>query len=338
MSKNVLVAMSGGVDSAGAAIELLEAGYSVYGLFMVMSEHHFTAAAEARKTADALGIPLFQLDLRERFEEIIIDGFVREYVAGRTPNPCVICNAELKFAELLRMADEKGCEWAATGHYAGRAALDGQTLIARSENLRRDQSYMLYRLGGAAVSRLLFPIGNMEKERVREKVRARGLDCFDAPDSSENCFIPDNDYKAFISARIGGGDFSGEIISPEGEVCGRHTGIFNYTIGQRKGLGAFGRPVFVRRIEPDSRRVYLAFGGDEYAGQVEIGDCVWHTGADSFRCSVKIRSAAAPADAVVYKNGGGAQIVFDRPQRAAAPGQSAVCYAGDIVIGGGIIR
>ncbi|HOP11930.1 MAG TPA: tRNA 2-thiouridine(34) synthase MnmA, partial [Oscillospiraceae bacterium] len=243
---SVLVALSGGVDSGVCALLLQKAGYRVGGVYMVMSKQHEQGVEKAEKAAKQLGIPLFTVNAQKEFEENIIAYFINEYANGRTPNPCVLCNPTIKFKHLTECADQNGYDYIATGHYARTE----NGLIKKAVCEKRDQSYMLYRLGENVVNRLLMPLGEVaDKDEVRAIAKENGLDCHDAPDSSENCFLPDADYAAFLREKLG--PLPGEMISPDGEICGTHEGIYNFTIGQRKGVGAFGKPVFVKKIDPE---------------------------------------------------------------------------------------
>lgn len=327
---SVLVALSGGVDSGVCALLLKSAGYRVGGVYMMMSRQHEQGVEKAENAARQLGIPLFVVDARKAFDENIIRYFVGEYANGRTPNPCVRCNAMIKFKKLIECADENGYGAIATGHYA--RTQDG--LIRKAVCGKRDQSYMLYRLEKDVVSRLLMPLGEVQnKDEVRKIAKENGLTCHDAPDSSENCFLPDADHAAFLREKLG--ILPGDLISPDGDVCGRHEGIYNFTIGQRKGIGAFGKPVFVKKIDSPTRRVFLARSGEEFFDSAVLSDCVWHRAPEAGKVyGVKIRSAAKPASAHIE----GDKIIFEQPARAVAPGQSAVVYEGESVIGGGILR
>lgn len=326
---SVLVALSGGVDSGVCALLLQKAGYQVGGVYMIMSKQHEQGVEKAEKAAKQLGIPLFTVDARKEFEEKIISYFINEYANGRTPNPCVRCNPIIKFKHLIACADQNGYEFIATGHYA--RTKDG--LIQKAICEKRDQSYMLYRLDKNVVNRLLMPLGEFEnKDEVRKIAKENGLTCHDAPDSSENCFLPDADYAAFLREKLG--LLPGELISPDGVVCGTHEGIYHFTIGQRKGVGAFGKPVFVKAIDPATRRVSLAWSGNEFSDSAVLSDCIWHVAPEAEKVyGVKIRSAAKLAGAKIEGN----KVLFEQPARAVAPGQSAVVYDGEAVIGGGII-
>ncbi len=327
---SVLVALSGGVDSGVCALLLKSAGYRVGGVYMMMSRQHEQGVEKAENAARQLGIPLFVVDARKAFDENIIRYFIGEYANGRTPNPCVRCNAMIKFKKLIECADENGYGAIATGHYA--RTQDG--LIRKAVCGKRDQSYMLYRLEKDVVSRLLMPLGEVQnKDEVRKIAKENGLTCHDAPDSSENCFLPDADHAVFLREKLG--ILPGDLISPDGDVCGRHEGIYNFTIGQRKGIGAFGKPVFVKKIDSPTRRVFLARSGEEFFDSAVLSDCIWHRAPEAGKVyGVKIRSAAKPASAHIE----GDKIIFEQPARAVAPGQSAVVYEGESVIGGGILR
>lgn len=339
-NSKVLLAMSGGVDSSAAAILLTEQGYQVTGLVLKMSSAHGQTVEEAQAAAEQAGVPLLVRDMTEEFDREIITYFMDEYQKGRTPNPCVLCNPRLKFRALLETAEEQGCGLIATGHYAGLRREGNVTYLTKGENLERDQSYMLCRLGQEVLSRLLLPLAALPKAEVRALAERAGLSCAKKPDSQEICFIPDNDYGAFIEARRGK-SAPGVFISPEGKPCGEHKGILHYTVGQRKGLGiALGRPVFIKSIDPESNRIFLADGADSFEQELLLsGLSQTFPGAveDGMRAEVKIRSRAVPAPARLYREGELWRVVFEEPQRAPAPGQTAAIYQNDIVLGGGYI-
>lgn len=339
----VLVALSGGVDSTVCAHLLKQQGYEVSAVVMKMSDLHDSTVAAAQDAADSLGIPLTVLDLRKEFDEEIISYFIRSYQNGITPNPCVICNPKLKFNYLIREADRKGCAFAATGHYAKtRRRENGIVDVLRGESDKRDQSYMLYRLTQRELSRMIFPLAEMEKDAVRAIAAELGLSCADAPDSQENCFIEGTDYAGYIEARCGKMP-EGDFIAPDGKVCGRHKGLLHYTVGQRKHLGiALGRPVYVREIDPVKNRILLADAGTAMLAKAAVIEEITATAGDfpgeRFMAQVKIRSVAKPVGAVIELLGEKrARVTFDEPQRAVSKGQSLVMYDGDVLIGGGFI-
>ena len=341
MEKKVLVALSGGVDSATCARLLMENGYTVAGCVLKMSPAHEGTVQDARLAAQQLGIPLYVRDMQKDFSEII-RYFMEEYASGRTPNPCVVCNPQVKFKGMLAAADELGYPMIATGHYAGLKREGDRVLLTRGASKERDQSYMLCRLTQRELSRLIFPLAEMAKPDVRALAEEAGLSCAGKPDSQEICFIPDGDYAGYIEERMGKFP-EGEFISPEGVPCGRHKGIIHYTVGQRKKLGiALGKPVFIRRIDPVENRIYLAWGGEEYDSSIIVSGLseTWE-GAfqDGMRCGVKVRSRAAVSPCTLTLLGDGrARVDFDQPERAPAAGQTAAFYDGDTVLGGGFIE
>ena len=334
----VFVGMSGGVDSSSAALMLREQGYDVEGVTLrlkpgSLADEDIKDAAAAAGRAD---IKLHVLDLRELFREKVIGYFTSEYLRGATPNPCVICNREIKFGAMLDYALKNGADYVATGHYASLERRDGQTLLRRSAS-SKDQSYFLCMLSQFQLSHALFPLDGMEKSEIREFARARGLSAASKKDSQEVCFIPDNDYSSFIRSHgfkdMGEGDF----LDTQGNVIGRHKGIMNYTVGQRKGLGAFGRPMFVTRIVPEQNAVILGENGAQYAKEftVEGINAISAQMSGSFDCDVKIRfrAPAAPAH-VEFDSKNTARVTFFEEQRSVTPGQFAAFYIGNEVIGG----
>ena len=294
----------------------------------------------ARDAAAALGVPVHVIDASDAFEREVITPFCESYCAGQTPNPCLWCNPAVKFRLLAQKADELGCRYIATGHYA-RVELcpDGVCRLCTPESAARDQTYMLYRLPQDILARLILPLGDFEKDDVREIARDIGLSCADAPDSMEICFIPDGDYAAFIRSR-GYVPLAGHFIGPDGEDLGPHAGVDHYTIGQRKGLGvAAGRPLFVKAILP-SGDVQLAESGGEYASGLTLDGIVTPDGAPlpDGEYRAKVRSAAKPVPCHFEAHGDGTgALTFPEPVRAPAPGQSAVLYRGGFVLGGGFI-
>lgn len=341
MQKKILLALSGGVDSSVSAELLKHMGYEVAGVVMIMSPAHDKTLFAAREAAKSLDIKLYELDLREVFKSEIIDYFANEYLSGRTPNPCVRCNPRIKFKYLLKTALENGFDRIATGHYAKIICENGVYKLMRAESDRRDQSYMLAGLGQDVLSRLFCPLAGMEKAEVRRIAKEIGLSCSDAPDSQENCFIPDNDYAGYIESNYRSLP-KGNFISPEGSPCGRHSGILHYTLGQRKGLGiALGKPVYVSRIDPENNTVSLSYekvmtDSVSISGVFEMFPDAIKDG-ERYRC--KLRSTGKLLDCTLsLGQGGGAVIALDSPTPKVPAGQAAVIYDGQIVLGTGTIE
>lgn len=297
--------------------------------------------------ANQVGIPLIIEDVSDLFREIVVQNFCSEYSAGRTPNPCVVCNPGVKFRRLLQQADKIGAYSIATGHYA-RIRFDEiqeKYYVKQGANLQKDQSYMLYRLEQEVLSRLMFPLGEYEnKERVRSLARSQNLNNADKKDSQEICFIPDNDYGSFLEVR-GCKAVPGDFVDSDGHVLGRHKGIIHYTIGQRKGLGiALGKPAFVTRIDAEKNQIVLGENEDLFSDTVYSSQNMFAAGSDfardynGARVLAKVRYSARPASAILrILDDGRCETVFEEPQRAATPGQSVVWYKDDYVIGGGFI-
>src|SRR6266851_2464731 len=366
-SETIAVAMSGGVDSSAVAAMLRAEGHNVIGLTMQLWNQRRLAGHEgmpesvqgrccsiddvydARRVAETLGIPYYVVNHEERFERDVVRPFVEEYLAGRTPIPCSLCNNHLKFDQLLIVAQQIGAERVATGHYA-RLAFDearGRWLLKRPADHSKDQTYFLFGLTQAQLSRTLFPLGDMIKPEVRELARKHGLALAEKPDSQEICFVPGGDYKRFIDAYLaeqGGSlpDTAGELVTTDGRVIGEHSGIHNFTVGQRKGLGvATGSPLYVLQIKGDARQVVVGGGENLYSNTLRVHRINLISVDDlhaSMRVSVKIRHRHEPAAALIEKSGDDEILVtFDEPQRAITPGQAAVFYDDDVVVGGGWI-
>ncbi len=345
----VLLGLSGGVDSTTAALLLKEKGFEVVGYFFDITGCNTAGIAEAQAVADQVGIPLLTEDVKELFDSVVIENFCSEYMSGRTPNPCIVCNPGVKFRRLLDKANEIGAHYIATGHYARIEALnDGSGLekyyVKQAANIRKDQSYMLYRLEQEFLSRIIFPLGEFEdKEQIRDIARSVNLSNAEKKDSQEICFVPDDDYVGYMAAR-GCKSKPGDYVDQNGRVLGEHKGIVHYTIGQRKGLGiALGKPAFVTRIDAEKNEVVL--GSNEDLFSVTVSSCgnVFADGSDpakyhGMKVQAKVRYSARPANAVIeVMKDGSIKTVFEEPQRAATPGQSIVWYDGDHVIGGGFI-
>ncbi len=355
----VAVAMSGGVDSSVAAALLLKEGRDVFGVTMNLfalpravctsDELKSCCGAGARRDAGGvaavLGIPYYVADFRRTFERAVIDDFVAEYRRGRTPNPCLRCNRLVKFGPLLRRASRLGAEQIATGHYArvepDRAS--GRWLLKKGLDPDKDQSYFLYPLSQAELSRTLFPVGGLRKTEVRALAEKFGLPVARKPESQEICFVPDDDYARFLRERIPDAFVAGPIVDRAGRTIGRHTGLLNYTIGQRKGMGiAAPRPLYVTAIVPETNTLVAGTNEDLFRARLRVSDVNWAAIAGlsaPLRASVKVRYRHAEARAVLHPEASGGVIVeFEKAQRAVTPGQAAVFYDGDIVLGGGTIE
>jgi tRNA-specific 2-thiouridylase len=354
MGRRVVLAMSGGVDSSVAAYLLREQGYEVIGLFMRTGAHAETAerraktccsvsdALDARAVADRLDIPFYTLDFEHDFGRIM-DDFADEYLAGRTPNPCVLCNVWLKFGKLWAYGRQVGAEFVATGHYARiKTDADGQPRVARAVDPDKDQSYVLCGLSRSVLPNVLLPIGGRRKAEIRALAKAAELPVHDKPDSQEICFVPGDDYLGFVRSRRPDEDRSGPIRTTDGRMLGQHAGIEAYTIGQRRGLGipASGAPRYVVAIEPATRTVVVGPREALDAPGLEASRFRWQgpepAGPVRCRAQIRARHRAVPAT-VETLPGGRARVVFDSPQPAVAPGQIVAVYEDDLVLGGGWI-
>ncbi len=358
----IVLAMSGGVDSSVAAWLLREEGHEVVGVFMrhgVRAEEKCgiegpaqgrrqgccsaADAADARRVAELLGIPFYAVNFDEEFGRIV-DYFVDEYRSGRTPNPCIVCNTWLKFGKLFEYADSVGAEYVATGHYA-RLVDGGDSAgpaLHRGRDESKDQSYVLFGIERGVLSRLKFPVGEHRKDEIRRIAQRIGLRVAEKKDSQEICFVPDQNHARFIRSQPGAVDTSGEVVTTDGTVVGRHDGLERFTIGQRKGLGiAFGEPRFVIRLEPAQRRVVIGTRDELERTSLTASGANWLVRApeEEFRCEVKIRYRSRAVGATVEPLPDGRLAVqFDEPRHGVAPGQAAVCYDGDRVLGGGWIE
>jgi tRNA-specific 2-thiouridylase len=339
--KRIMVAMSGGVDSSVSAALLLQQGHEVQGMTMRVWDGPVDVAVDARRVADQLGIPFHLVDLREEFQQRVVKPFCSEYLQGRTPNPCVLCNQAFKFRLLLEQAQALGAEQLATGHYVRVLQRDGRYLLAKGRSAHKDQSYFLFTLTQAQLSRVCFPLGEMDKDQVRAKASELGLSVAGKSDSQDICFIPDGDYIGFLEGQCATDDLGGEIVHVDGQVLGRHAGTYRYTVGQRRGLGlAWTEPLFVVRIDAALRQVVVGERRHLDVGELIVSDCNWIIAEPSepLRCRVRIRYRHQEAPATVTVLGEGrCRVVFDAPEKGITPGQAAVFYEDDLVLGGGWI-
>jgi tRNA-uridine 2-sulfurtransferase len=354
--RTVLVAMSGGVDSSVAAALLVEQGHRVIGVTMKTfcysgTESHgktccgLDGIMDARAVAERLGIPHYVFDVEREFTRDVIDDFVSEYASGRTPNPCVRCNGNTKFADLLRRGEMLGCDAIATGHYARMGRTDaGDPVLLRGLDRNKDQAYFLWALPRRILPRLLFPLGELNKPAVRERARALGLGTAEKPESQEICFVPTGNYVDVLEERLGREHAAltqGAVVTTSGERVGGHDGYARYTVGQRKGLGGgFGQRLYVLGTRPATREVVVGSWAELHRRAMRAVEMNWLAPLPPVgdRVQVQIRHRAAAADAtVVSRTDEELAVEFAEPQRAVAPGQSAVVFRGDVVLGGGRI-
>jgi len=345
-SGKVLVAMSGGVDSSVTAALLLEQGYTVAGVTLrfLSGVGGDAGVNAAQKSADELGITLHMLDLSAEFDRRVIQPFCDAYLQGFTPNPCAVCNREFKFGFLLKFAHELGCDFLATGHYARIVSTSAGVLLARGADSDKDQSYFMFYIADMDLNRVILPLGEMTKPQVRKEAERFGLSAKSRSESQDICFVPDNDYKRLVQQRernstsLPGID-AGEIVHIQGTVLGQHQGIYAYTVGQRRGLGvAWHEPLYVVRLDAEHNQVVVGEKKYLHRESVRVRDVVWSidlNGADDLRVGCQIRYRQRPVDATVSPHGSEALVTFDTPQRGISPGQAAVFYRGETVLGGG---
>lgn len=357
MGKKVVVGMSGGVDSSVAACLLKKQGYDVIGVTMQIWQDEdpeetaenggccgLTAVEDARKVAWSLGIPYYVMNFRKEFKAAVMDYFVDEYLHGRTPNPCIACNRYVKWEALLSRSLEIGADYIAMGHYARILKLpNGRYTVRNSVTAQKDQTYALYNLTQDQLARTLMPVGDFTKEEIRQMAEDMGLPVAKKKDSMDICFIPDNDYAAFIQRSAGEVPGAGNFVDKEGKILGRHKGITHYTVGQRKGLNlSMGHPVFVTGIRPETNEVVIGEGDDVFSDFLVCGGLNWMAEdglhGEERRVMAKIRYSHKGAPCLIReREDGTVECQFETPQRAITPGQAVVFYENDHIFGGGTI-
>ncbi|MGQ0792749.1 MAG: tRNA 2-thiouridine(34) synthase MnmA [Deltaproteobacteria bacterium] len=349
--KRILVAMSGGVDSAATAAILKREGHDVIGITMQLWDYGDADGGccsaddvrDARRAAGEIGIPHYVVNYMELFKKFIVEDFINKYLDGKTPSPCVLCNQFMKFNFLLKRALELGADFLATGHYARIHEDGGKRYLAKSVDRAKDQSYFLYTLGQRELARLMFPLGGMTKDEVRRTASNFNLGVANKPDSQEVCFITGGDYRDFIKSHAdSAGASGGEIVDTEGRALGTHDGIASFTVGQRRGLGiSAGKPMYVVKIDRESNRVVLGGERDIFKTTLVANNVTWAAGeppSGEIEVKARIRYRHPESDAVIRLKSETESIVeFKTPQRAMTPGQAVVFYRGDRVLGGGWI-
>ncbi len=344
----VLVALSGGVDSSVAAALLLEQGYAVVGVTLrfLPGIKGDAVVAAAKRAATELGIELHVLDCVPEFEQRVIQPFCQAYLEGSTPNPCVVCNREFKFGFLLEVADKLGCDYLATGHYASIVSTPTGMSLARGADKQKDQSYFMFCIADMDLTRVLLPLGEMSKTQVRSAAQRFCLSAKSSAESQDICFIPDNDYKGLVqqhgcNSKTHLSVHPGTIVHVDGTALGQHQGIHAYTVGQRRGLGVgWHEPLYVVRLDAEHNHVVVGEKKHLSQQRIRVLNVVWGidvSGVDELRVGCQIRYRQQPVAATVSPCGAEALVSFDLPQEGVSPGQAAVFYRGEIILGGGWI-